>query len=194
MDYTTDWFTHNVPVWSGLLKDQRGQPGLRYLEIGSYEGRATCWLLENILTGEGSRIDCIDTFEGGMESAPQDADMANVRQRFEANTGPWRQRVNLHVGLSSEILPGLNGAFDCIYIDGSHLARDVLFDAVLSWRLLKDGGILLFDDYEWQLLPEPWQRPKLAIDAFAACYHGWHEVLHIGYQVALRKLGTYTSP
>jgi hypothetical protein len=34
--------------------------------------------------------------------------------------------------------------------DGSHRARDVLEDAVLSWPLLKVGGIMLFDDYLWQ--------------------------------------------
>ena len=36
--------------------------------------------------------------------------------------------------------------YDIIYIDGSHEARDVLEDAVLAYRLLKIGGLLIFDD------------------------------------------------
>jgi len=39
--------------------------------------------------------------------------------------------------------------FDYISIDGSHEAADVLSDAVLSWPLLKTGGLICFDDYEW---------------------------------------------
>ena len=37
--------------------------------------------------------------------------------------------------------------FDLIYIDASHYAPDVLSDAVLAFKLLKPGGILIFDDY-----------------------------------------------
>ena len=36
---------------------------------------------------------------------------------------------------------------DLIYIDGSHLAKDVLSDAILSWKLLKPSGVMIFDDY-----------------------------------------------
>ena len=34
-------------------------------------------------------------------------------------------------------------------MDGSHHARDVLQDAVLAWGLLRPGGYMIFDDYEW---------------------------------------------
>jgi hypothetical protein len=39
--------------------------------------------------------------------------------------------------------------FDFIYIDGSHMRVDVLLDAVLAWQLLKPGGFMVLDDYEW---------------------------------------------
>ena len=32
-----------------------------------------------------------------------------------------------------------------IYIDGSHLAQDVLTDAVMAWKLLKTTGIMILD-------------------------------------------------
>ncbi len=32
-----------------------------------------------------------------------------------------------------------------IYIDGSHCPPDVLTDAVMAWKLLTDGGIMILD-------------------------------------------------
>ncbi len=37
------------------------------VEIGSFEGRSTLWILENLLRHPDSRMHCIDTFAGGAE-------------------------------------------------------------------------------------------------------------------------------
>ena len=64
--------------------------------------------------------------------------------------------------------------FDFIYIDGSHQAPDVLYDALLSFRLLRVGGIMVFDDYLWAenigFEHDPIRCPKPAIDAFTNIY------------------------
>lgn len=194
MEFTEDWFSHNIPVWSKLLAEHRGKPFLRYLEVGVFEGRSTCWLLEDILTGEDVHIECIDTFEGSMEHDQAGYNFSSIRKRFEGNIQPWKDKVTLHVGCSSDILPSLEGGYDFVYIDGSHQAKDVLFDAVICWRLVKPGGIVIFDDYEFNEYPEPWLNPKMAINTFLRCYTGWYQVLHVGYQVAVRKLGFYSPP
>lgn len=62
LQFTSDWFSQHIPVWTDVLRDLRGKPHLHFLEIGSYEGRSACWLLENILTHPGSRLTCIDIF------------------------------------------------------------------------------------------------------------------------------------
>jgi predicted O-methyltransferase YrrM len=36
--------------------------------------------------------------------------------------------------------------FDLIYVDGSHLFEDVFVDAYFSARMLRDGGVIAFDD------------------------------------------------
>lgn len=50
----------------------------------------------------------------------------------------------------------------------------MLQDAVLSFRLLRSGGLLIFDDYLWIGDPgapvDPYAIPKLAIDAFINLY------------------------
>jgi len=56
--------------------------------------------------------------------------------------------------------------FDLIYIDASHYAVDVLTDAVLSFKLLKGGGMMIFDDYLWAGDENIVYYPKIAIDAF----------------------------
>src|SRR5579864_5528568 len=165
MGFTQDWFTSNIPNWTSLLAELRGQPGVRALEVGSFEGRSACWLLENILTGPGARLDCVDNFTAAVEKNIG-FQAEGIRDRFDANIAPWLERVTVHAGNSGDVLRGLTDTYDFIYIDGSHLAPDVLLDAVLSWRLLKAGGIMIFDDFLWNLLPRPEQQPGTAIRSF----------------------------
>jgi predicted O-methyltransferase YrrM len=81
-------------------------------------------------------------------------------------------RVFLYEGRSAEVLAwmaatdGFRESFHFIYIDGSHLAKDVFIDAALSWNLLKIGGLIGFDDYHWGDPNDPLRRPQIAIDAF----------------------------
>ena len=193
--FTRDWFTHNIASWQRWLAGLEGQPGLRALEIGSFEGRATTWLLENVLTDETSRIDCIDPFD------------KDYYRRFLANTAPWRHRVTVHRALSTAVLPTMPDAFDVIYIDGDHRPFAILSDAVLSWPRLKVGGTLIFDDYlfvphefdrqldkEWskeealaQIAEHPALCPKTAIDGFLAAMTDQYDLLGQGYQLALCK-------
>ena len=64
---------------------------------------------------------------------------------------------------------------------------DVLMDGALSWGLLKPGGVLMFDDYEWSPGLPAFMCPKAGVDAFLRLIDGQHELLHRGYQVILRK-------
>ncbi len=78
--------------------------------------------------------------------------------------------------------------FDIIYIDGSHMKNDVLEDAVLSWRLLKSGGLVIFDDYQHVLRRgDEIEYPKMAIDPFVQCFERECEVIHNEWQLILRK-------
>src|SRR5262245_52509009 len=152
-DFTADWHSHNVPHWRQILGEYADRPGLRALEIGSFEGRSALWLLNNVLTHETARIDCIDTFEGSPEHAAMGINSADLVERFLRNLKPYKEKVRWFRGRSQEVLR--NGSFDpqgaehydIAYIDGSHKASDVLEDAVLSFRLLKVGGVMIFDDY-----------------------------------------------
>lgn len=95
--------------------------------------------------------------------------------------------------LCNLVAAGYKKHFDFIYIDGSHFASDVLLDAVLGFKLLRTGGLMIFDDYLWRRSSEtdvnPLTLPKIAIDSFVNIYHEKVEVLTASnYQLYLQKV------
>lgn len=78
--YTQDWFGWAPEVWKQLIPMMPQRKA--FLEIGSFEGRSTVWVVENMLEA-GGFIDCVDTWEGGEEHGDQD--MMVVESRFDHN-------------------------------------------------------------------------------------------------------------
>ncbi|MDF0554112.1 tetratricopeptide repeat protein [Kamptonema sp. UHCC 0994] len=174
--FTQDWFTHNIPIWEKHLQQFAGIPGLNILEIGSFQGMSTCWLLDNILTDITARITSIDLY---------------FQAQFDGNiakTGVSEKVIKLE-GLSQDLLVTLTSDYyEVAYIDGCHKASSVLQDTVLSWRLVKIGGLIIFDDYEFTFPENPEQNPKLGIDTFISMYQNQLEVIHKGYQLIVKKI------
>jgi predicted O-methyltransferase YrrM len=184
--FTRDWFTYNIPVWETVLSSHRGKADVRYLEVGVFEGRSALWMLDNILTHPTARLTCIDLFNGPYK----ERFFANLERSGEAG------KVTAIADYSQLALRKLPlDHFDIIYIDGSHSKDDVLEDAVLSWRLLKEGGIMIFDDYRWAGFyaagttnDAPTDFCKTAIDRFVQSFDRHFEVIHNQYQLIIRKI------
>ena len=88
--------------------------------------------------------------------------MKNIEKSGQAH------KIIINRGYSNNIVPTFqDDFFDIIYIDGNHEPEYVLEDAVLSFRKLKVGGILIFDDYGWGG-PD---LTKKGIDGFLSGYH-----------------------
>ncbi|MCG8602880.1 MAG: class I SAM-dependent methyltransferase [Verrucomicrobiales bacterium] len=178
-EFTTDWFSAREPIWAELFDELRHRPACG-LEIGSYEGRSAVWILEHLLVHRQSTLTCIDFFQN-----------SEVNDRFDSNINASgaREKVTKLTGFSWQHLRSLQpDSFDLIYVDGSHLGRDVLEDAVLAFRLLRKGGFLAFDDYLWKDDPSHSVYPKEAIDAFLHLYGESVDVLHKNWQVIVRKV------
>ena len=198
--FTEDVFTRNVSDWENHLKEFKGKPNIHAIEIGSMQGMSAIWQLENILTDSTSTITCIDIF--------WDKEAEGLFDRNIKATGVAYKVIKLK-GSSEKMLRGLNlEQYDYVYIDGSHIPKWVLSDAVLSWDLLKKGGLIIFDDYllyndkPTKFRPTKldfidnylWKRwagytwsPKVAIDAFLEIYGIWLEVVFKKYQVVVKK-------
>lgn len=178
--FTNEWFEAARRAWDALMADWHPS---RILEIGSYEGRSSCYFIDAVACNPRSEVHCVDTWEGGIEHG--EIAMGDVEQRFHHNTRialentPKIVRLAVHKGPSDQVLArllaeGYGGYFDVVYVDGSHQAPDVLCDAVLGFRLVRVGGLLAFDDYLWaEKLPggrDPLRCPRTAIDAFHTMY------------------------
>jgi predicted O-methyltransferase YrrM len=177
--FTRDWGESLREPWTQHLGHLSGREDVQLLEIGSWEGFSALWLLQNIATHPTSHLTCVDPFVDEF-----------TYPRFEHNltVSGVRERVTLHRDCSENVLPSLPWAtFDAIYVDGSHDSLHVLLDTVISWRLLKAGGVMILDDYLWRPELPAVQRPQLAVDAFMELVASTVEVLHKDYQVILRK-------
>ena len=196
-EFTVDWFDYNRNHLTQTLSPFQGQPGVRMLEIGAYEGRSTVWFLETVLTGEASHLTSVDTWEGSVENDRNE--MHGVWERFRRNTDRYVDdgRLTVVVSQSQPFLAGRiargetapGRGYHIIYVDGSHMAPDVLSDAVLSWAVLEPGGVMVFDDYIWSGMTTEQERPRFAIDSFLACFLGQYDELYRGNQIVIRRHG-----
>jgi predicted O-methyltransferase YrrM len=198
-EFTEDWFSHVAPTWRPLLE---GINPSKILEIGSYEGRSTCFLIEAVGARRGYDIYCVDPWT---RSASHNVPMDLVEKRFDANValaaartankGRVTKMKGSSIDLLPAMLPGHKGTFDLVYVDGSHEAHDVLLDAVLGFHLCRPGGLLIFDDYLWspdyQTRDNPLKTPKPAIDAFVNTFRRQLRIVEKTplYQLYLQKLG-----
>lgn len=179
-EFSADWFSRFADIWRQILKQY---PAARLLEIGAYEGRSACFLIEECAAKRPIELHCIDTWAGGVEHDRQA--MAQVERRFDGNIERARaaaphpvdfhkHRSASHPALIQLLAADGAGTFDLIYVDGSHQAPDVLADAVLAFQLLKVGGVVIFDDYLWSMedagRQDAHNMPKPAIDAFVNVY------------------------
>lgn len=173
-----DWVTSRVPLWNSLIADIRLSK-IRVIEIGCFEGRSTIWWLDNLLCHPESKLLAIDPLPDPQRYARF---LNNISQH------PRVDQLTFVRNQSRHVLAGqTDDTYDFAYIDGSHEARDVLTDASLAFWKVRAGGIILFDDYSWEG-PHHNLYPKPAIDAFLTCFAPWLETIHIGYQVAVRKV------
>jgi len=187
MDFWNECHIANFDKIASILKNCYNYP--RVLEIGTFEGRTATWILENI---PNATLTIVEPDPG---------------PNFHHNLGRWFEtgRLSLVDDYSYNALVGLRGnRYDLIYIDGDHNACGVLEDAVLAWRLLSTGGILLFDDYEMEIR-DPWFyishrefetarhngcmwiHPREAINTFLNLYKGQYEMYIDNYQIGIKK-------
>jgi SAM-dependent methyltransferase len=191
LKFTTDWTTNNTEIWREHLRPLIHKPGVRGLEVGTWEGRSTAWLLHNVITGTGATLTTIDH---------DHSRFAHNREILIEEYGAGRLNVITDDALRVLIHHAAMEypKYDFIYLDAPKDAADVLAQTVLCWEVLKPKGILIFDDYMWPGkddggFPNPPRHysnpPRIAIDAFLSLNYLRHTRLHQGWQVIVRKKG-----
>jgi len=140
-----------------LLSEFKNKEALKFLEVGSCEGQSTNWFIETFLGQKDSMITCIDPFyQGHFYDEPhpelrEKIEGVTVYDLFKNNVLDCNiNKVLFFRGKSSVGLKLLkNRYYDFVYIDGNHKKENVAEDCNLAWPLLKENGLILFDDYEF---------------------------------------------
>lgn len=179
--------------WQTLPTDQFSSKPINYLEIGVHNGCNLFSVANSYGLHPESKLWGIDPWMDYDDYPEYKDEQTNNFNVFLSNLekSPHKNKVSYKRGFSNTEIPKFDDEFfDMIYIDGNHEPEFVLEDAVLSFRKLKTGGIMIFDDYTWGG-PD---MTKRGIDGFLHGYHKRIEVIGCFYdQVFLRKTKSYNE-
>ena len=177
MTYTSDWHSRHAAVWQKLVLPRLACKRVRWLEIGSHEGRSAVWTLENAIK-PGDELVCVDYWPHAAAEA-----------KFDENVGSRVTKVKQDATRYLIEAAGRGERYQCIYVDSDHDGRAIVEQAAIAWLMLAVGGVMIFDDYRWK---HPASQvgnidPCVGIDAFLASYALELTLLHKGDQVIVEK-------
>jgi hypothetical protein len=112
------------------------------MEIGFNSGFSTLLML---LSNPNMRINCFDLGEHKYTIPCYE----KLRETFG-------DRINITIGDSTKTLQNVDKKFDLIHIDGGHSTEVADCDIINSYRLSKQGTILIMDDYDFYNLHPLW--------------------------------------
>ena len=104
------------------------------LEIGTYTGYGTLCLAEGL--APDGLIHTIDVY----------APVAAVADRYFRRAG-IHERVRQHVAPALEVIPGIEGAFDLVFIDADKSNYPRYLDLVID--RMQPGGLIIADNVLW---------------------------------------------
>ena len=176
-----NWF-FNVPV-----ENFNSRP-IKYLEIGTLYGANLITVSQTYGLHTESELHCVDPWEDYDAYDEYKGEQPNIYETFQRNIDRFgiRGKIREHRGYSHKVVQEFDdGFFDLIYVDGNHEPEYVLEDAVLCFRKLKQGGIMIFDDYGWG----GFNRTLRGIEGFLLGYSFRIKILGIqSTQIFIQKL------
>jgi predicted O-methyltransferase YrrM len=173
--------------YSTINVNEYKEKPINYLEIGTFYGANILSVAKSYGLHNDSKLYCIDPWEDYNDYPEYKNQQTNIYNTFINNVekSGEKNKIVINRGYSNSEIPKFEDSFfDIIYIDGNHEPEYVLEDAVLCFRKLKVGGIMIFDDYGWGG-PDLTQK---GIDGFLSGYH--KRITNLGNvitQVFIRK-------
>lgn len=154
---THDFFSSHSYNFNQVLKKFNY---FSYLEIGSFEGNSALYVAHNF---QNSEIHCVDNWVGTEEYG--DLKFSNIELNFDKNVSAFTN-IYKYKKTSDDFFYENQKNFDVIYIDGYHKGAQVFKDFKNSWKILKKGGIMIFDDYIWKFFEKIEDNPCFAINEY----------------------------
>jgi predicted O-methyltransferase YrrM len=190
LSLSNDWFFGNVPFWWSIIREYGyAEKPMKVLEIGSWEGLSSHFILLNM---QNAHLMCVDVWQSEEEvqhsNSASTAILNRVESAFDRNLLDFKARLTKYKGTSftffhHHLTPG---AYDLVYVDGSHHFDDVFLDAVKCFEMLKVGGIIIFDDYFWREFSGI-DNPAAAINQFIRLKQHSLSIIRFYSQVVILK-------
>ena len=158
------WFDKARPEFEKFLLPLRFEE-LKILQIGAFRGDASKWMLEEILKSPNSILYDVDTWEGSAEHPELNDKFSEIERAYDRNISGFKNVLKNKM-TSDDYFVVNQIEFDFIYIDGDHHRDQVATDAENALKVCRNGGIIAFDDYGWDVMDGSENRPKDAIDNF----------------------------
>jgi hypothetical protein len=126
-----------------------------FAELGVFKGDFSKEIIKNVSLKE---LFLVDIWEGNYGSGDKDGNNhINIKDMETVYLNILHQTLNkpnIHVVRSKSVSflkTCEQDYFDCIYVDGDHTAKAVYEDLTNSYRVLKEGGMLMGHDYHYTL-------------------------------------------
>ena len=176
-----NWFGQNSQIWIHFfrkfnLEDKK----IKILEIGTFEGLSASFFLKYL---KKSKLVAVDSLN---KKTP-------FYKNFIKNKKKMRNFQFYNISSDNFFKKYKNELFDIIYVDGGHDCIDVINDGKNSFKILKKGGILIFDDFLYEYNNKNNIRKKIESDfviggilLFLSKFKKV-EILYVGHQIIIRK-------
>ena len=181
-----DLFSNNIPSWLYIFyKFSLLNKKINVLEVGSYEGRSSFFLVKNL---KKIKLTCVDTFKPFHElQGNYPSKFSQIYKNFKFNTKKFKNRVKTKKQKSKYFFYENKKKFSLIYIDGSHEYKDVLHDSIAAFKICDKNGIIIFDDFFWENKKTS-TSPVFAILKFLSQKRNNIKILYVNYQIIIQKI------
>jgi len=196
--YTYDNFSKHLPVLEDVVLKQLSylnEQKSHFLDIGSGEGAATLWMLNNLAGQTYSRVYSVDVWpqketEKIFNRNIAESDLSYKNIKLKGNHA--HQLYELFLTVQN----GMAYKFNFIYANCTTQSADAMLVLLNAFNLLKDDGIMVINNYDTKhkinLLGGQAVHYREALLFFLRLYAGRVEILHEGKQLIFKKISLST--
>lgn len=182
--YSQNWFVNSeIKNILGIFLDKSKEN--KILEIGCFEGLSSVFFSDNFLDNPNSSLTCIDPFLTINNNDHSKFLQNKEEENFDFNISICKNvhKITIHKITSDYFFENNKKTYNFIYIDGSHELDNIKRDMENSFKVLEKNGIMWMDDYNGG----DGIQIKNIMNKFLEKYKNQHELLHQGYQLAIKK-------
>lgn len=182
--YSQNWFLGSE-IKNLLLNFLDKSKKNTILEIGCFEGLSSVFFADNLLDDINSTLTCVDPFLTIDTNDHKHFLINNEEENFNYNIKNCKNsnKITFLKITSDDFFSDNNKTYNFIYIDGCHELEFIERDMINSFKFLDKNGIMWMDDYKGG----DGIKIKNTMNKFLKKYEGQYELIHIGYQLAIRK-------